>query len=164
MYISSNKVYLNDGFLFCYGNNKRFIRDFNFNIISDILHSEFYDDSKYAQIEYVHIYPWKYLSIYFNNGRLIHNYIPYSIQNFYDYPLLYKQDQVLFYRYEDGQNLYKIPFNIYIMLKHTTLLSNNVLTNCLFMLDILLYDVATIILPLTLELVRLDFKLYTHKN
>ena len=163
--VCDDVVTLNDGFTICITNSATHasvIRDLNLNRISDKMHmSEF----KYNRLELRNK-----LCLYNDdvneNGmpNLVHvgfTYKPSDIK-FEEYEFLYVKQQSLFDTEFVDYHYHKIPKNIAVMMKHTNLLKKHVKENCLMMISVLLHDIATIILPLTLELVRLDYNLYDY--
>ncbi len=162
MYINNSTIlaHLNDGFMICVDYNKFIcIRDLNFNKIT-VPHPCYYNQNIILKFNSIRMdNGFLYLGIgdneiYYRYKTLIEN------SDFNQYRNLYHSQKQLFHHHVNDF-IYKVPNNIDIMLKHTTLLSNDVKLNCLLMLDLLLYDISTIILPLTLELVRLDYHLYS---
>lgn len=152
---------VNDGLMTCI-DHQFYIRDLNFNIISESITIKNLNNLDFLEIKLdyldsnlLDIYVWPV-------GHFYLAYMP--VMNFKEYKSLYSLHLTLFHYSPLNNNIYKIPNNIYIMLHHTNLLSKKVIDNCLLIFNVLLYDISTIVIPLTLELVRNDYSLYENKT
>lgn len=169
--VCENMIELNHGFKLCIINsiiNKACIKDLNLTIISDkqLLSHLNYNT---VSLEYDTLILGKDKNYTVEDGHGTDDEIPdleycgftyISDKNFKEYD--YHLHKSLFNNQLINYHYYKIPNNITVMLNHTNLLTNNVKMNCLLMYSVLVYDISTVILPLTLELIRLDYNLYQY--
>lgn len=155
------KNIIHDGFMLCLDKYSFYIRDLNFNIITVPIESYHAMNGKYVMLVYDILLKREYLHLQFDHGFFKLEYKS-AIKDFNDYKKLYQSQQSLFHYHCLNQFVYKVPNDINVMIQHTSL-SNKVIESCLYIKTILLNDIATIIIPLTLELIRLDYNLYENK-